>query len=156
MPGVILCPGQGDPIGVPSVPAINWDQSMATGVDAVDDWNKKVIVWLNTLLAAMLRGKGQMEIHDLLDQLGAFTAAYFAHEEECVVRHKCPAAKKNAAAHDNASMLLDSLNAEFERNGATAHLTVRIETVLMRVLTGHMKQIDSGLYPCVQAFGKTV
>ena len=44
-----------------------------------------------------------------------------------------------------------SFREEFDRDGATAHLVVRIETELMRWLTTHIKRTDTQLAPCVKA-----
>ena len=40
--------------------------------------------------------------------------------------------------------------AVIERDGATAHLVVRIETELMKWLSSHIKRTDTQLAPCVK------
>ena len=52
-------------------------------------------------------------------------------------------------------MVLVGLKTEFERDGATAHLAVRLQTEGLRLFVGHIRTIDTQLYPCVQALGKT-
>ena len=137
------------------MPAIIWDASMSTGVQALDDQHKQVIAWLNDLLAAMLQGKGHAEIEGLLDQINSYTAAHFRHEEDCMARYKCPAAHKDAADHARISKVLGALNAEFERDGATAHLAVLLQTEGIRLFVGHIRRIDTQLYPCVRALEET-
>ena len=41
---------------------IQWDQSMATGIDSVDAQHKQLIAWLNDLLAAISQGRARPEI----------------------------------------------------------------------------------------------
>ena len=137
------------------MPAILWDESMTTGVKALDDDHKQVIAWLNDLLEAMLEGKGHSEIKELLDRLGRYTTMHFRHEEECMARYNCPAARADAVDHARLSGVLRDLMAEFERDGTTAHLTVRIQTEGLRLFVGHIRGIDTQLYPCVQACQQT-
>jgi len=137
------------------VPAINWNKSMSTGVQSLDDEHRQVIAWLNKLLEAMLQGKGHAEIEGLLDKINRYTAIHFRHEEECMARYKCPAAQKDAADHARISKVLAALNAEYERDGATTQLTVRLQTEGIRLFVGHIRRIDTQLYPCVRALEKT-
>lgn len=133
------------------MPTIQWDQSMATGVDSVDAQHKQLIAWLNDLLAAVSQGRAGSEIQGLLDQLGTYSATHFGHEEECMVRYKCPAAEQNMLAHKDFVVTLAALRDEFDRDGATAHLVVRVEVEMLRWLTTHIKRTDTQLLPCVQA-----
>jgi len=133
---------------------IRWDQSMTTGVDTIDDQHKQLITWLNDPLAAMSQGKGRAEVQRLLDDLGTYASTHFGHEEECMQRYKCPAAQANVAAHREFVQIFDGFKAEFEHGGATVYLLVRIESELMRWLTGHIRRTDTLLYACVKPLAK--
>ena len=61
-----------------------------------------------------------------------------------------PATAQNIAQHKEFILTFTSFREEFERDGATAHLVVRIETELMRWLSGHIKRTDTQLAPCVK------
>jgi hemerythrin len=133
------------------MPTIQWDQSMATGIDTVDAQHKQLIAWLNDLLAAVSQGRAGSEIQGLLDRLGTYSATHFGHEEECMVMYKCPAAEENLLAHKDFVVTLAALRDDFERDGATAHLVVRVEVEMLRWLTTHIKRTDTQLLPCVKA-----
>ncbi|HEX7492068.1 MAG TPA: hemerythrin family protein [Candidatus Limnocylindrales bacterium] len=135
------------------VPTIVWDQSMTTGVDSVDDQHKQLIAWLNDLLVAMSQGRGRLELQDLLDQLGNYAVTHFGHEEGCMAKYQCPIAPKNVAQHKEFIVTFASFREEFEHDGAPAHLVVRIETELMRWLSGHIKRTDTLMAPCVKGKG---
>jgi hemerythrin-like metal-binding protein len=66
------------------MPTIQWDQSMATGLDTVDAQHKQLIAWLNDLMEAISQGRARSEIQGLLAKLGAYSAFHFGHEEECM------------------------------------------------------------------------
>jgi hemerythrin-like metal-binding protein len=133
------------------MPNIAWDSSMTTGVESLDSQHKQLITWLNDLLEAMSVGRGRSEIVGLLDQLGTYAGTHFGKEEECMTRYSCPAAAQNVDAHKDFVATFTSFRQEFDRDGATAHLVVRVEAELMKWLTTHMKRTDAQLAPCVKA-----
>jgi hemerythrin-like metal-binding protein len=132
------------------MPTIQWDLTMSTGVDAVDNQHKQLIKWLNDLLEAMSLGRGRGEIQALLAKLGGYAVTHFGYEEDCMTKYHCPAAAQNAAEHQDFIATFSSFNEEFERDGATAHLVVRMESELLRWLVGHIKRTDTQLLPCVR------
>ena len=132
------------------MPNISWDPSMTTGIESLDAQHKQLISWLNDLLSAMSLGRGRSEIEGLLAQLGNYAGMHFGLEEECMTRYHCPVAEANAAAHQDFIMTFSSFKQEFERDGATAQLVVRVESELMRWLVGHIKRMDTQLAPCVR------
>ena len=130
---------------------ISWDPSMTTGVDSIDNQHKQLIAWLNDLLSAMSVGRGRGEVSSLLDKLGGYAAMHFGHEEDCMAKYKCPVAEQNAAAHQDFIATFTTFREEFDRDGATSHLVLRVESELMRWLTNHIKRTDTQLAPCVKA-----
>jgi hemerythrin len=133
------------------MPNISWDPSMTTGVESLDAQHRQLISWLNDLLSAMSLGRGRSEVEGLLSQLGNYASMHFGLEEDCMTRYHCPVAEANAAAHRDFVVTFTSFKQEFERDGATAHLVLRVESELMRWLTGHIKGTDTHLAPCVRA-----
>jgi hemerythrin len=129
---------------------ISWDPSMTTGVEALDNQHKQLITWLNDLLEAMSMGRGRAEVDGLLDKLGGYAVMHFGHEEDCMTKFNCPVAAKNVTAHQEFVATFTNLREDFEKNGASAHLVVRVESELMRWLTGHIKGTDTQLAPCVR------
>jgi hemerythrin len=132
-----------------TMPTISWDQSMTTGVDALDNQHKQLIAWLNDLLDAMSMGRGRSETEALLDKLGGYAVMHFGNEEDCMTKYNCPVAAQNVAAHKDFVTTFGGFREEFDRTGPTAHLVVRIESELMRWLTSHIKGVDTHLADCV-------
>ncbi len=136
------------------MPSISWDPSMSTGVDSVDAQHRQLIAWLNDLLSAMAVGQGRAEIVELLNNLSGYSSMHFGHEEECMVRYNCPAAEANVMAHRNFVTTFAALKEQFDREGATAALTMRVEAELLRWLVTHIRGTDVQLAPCVAAAAK--
>ncbi len=133
------------------MPTIQWDQSMATGIDSVDAQHKQLIAWLNDLLVSISQGRARSEVQGLLDQLGTYAATHFGNEEGCMARYKCPVAERNVRAHNQFVTTFTGLRDEYDREGASAKLVVRVEVELLRWLSTHIKRTDTQLLPCVQA-----
>ena len=133
---------------------IQWEQSMSTGIDSVDNQHKQLISWLNELLGAMKEGKGRAGIQSLLDELAGYAATHFSHEEDCMVKYHCPAAIQNIEAHKQFVRVFGAFKAEFERTGPTSDLVLRTKSELMAWLTNHIKGTDAQLYPCVKLAAK--
>ena len=123
---------------------------MTTGIEALDNQHKQLITWLNDLLEAMSMGRGRAEVDGLLDKLGGYAVMHFGHEEDCMTKYNCPVAAKNVDAHQEFVATFTNLREDFDKNGASAHLVVRVESELMRWLTGHIKGTDTQLAPCVR------
>lgn len=129
--------------------AIKWDESMSTGVESLDAQHRQLITWLNELLVAMSEGRGRAELDRLLSQLGGYATLHFSNEEACFEKYRCPLAAQNAEAHKQFIATFQSMRDEFDRDGPTSHLVVRVETELMRWLTTHIKRTDTTLKPCL-------
>ena len=129
---------------------ISWDPTMSTGIDTLDNQHKQLISWLNDLLAAMSEGRGRANVESVLDRLGAYAVMHFDHEEDCMNRYRCPVAAQNEAAHKDFVATFTALREDFEREGATAHLVIRVENELMRWLTNHIRATDTKLLPYVK------
>jgi hemerythrin len=135
------------------MPTISWDVSMSTGVDTLDNQHKQLIAWLNDLLDAISLGRSGAEVARLIDRLSGYTVMHFGGEEACMEHYRCPVAARNAAAHREFVLTLAAFKGEYEATGVTAQLAVRVQTELMRWLTGHIKRIDAQLGHCVTDTG---
>jgi hemerythrin len=123
---------------------------MSTGVDSLDSQHKQLITWLNDLLEAMSLGRGRAEVDPLLKQLGGYAALHFDNEEACFEKYNCPFAAQNIDAHKDFVATFQAFRDEFDRDGASSHLVVKVESELMRWLAGHIKRTDTQLKPCVR------
>jgi hemerythrin len=75
---------------------------------------------------AMEQGRSRAEVGTVLDELDRYTAVHFSHEEECMFRYECPAAQLNAREHQEFLRTVSRFRADFEANGATTKLVLRV------------------------------
>jgi hemerythrin len=123
---------------------------MSTGIETVDNQHKQLIGWLNDLLVAISEGRSRPEIQPILAKLGGYAVTHFGFEEDCMTKYRCPVAAQNAAAHQQFVETFNSLSDEYDRDGASARLVVRMESELLRWLVTHIKRVDTHLLSCVQ------
>ena len=123
--------------------------TMSTGADSVDAQHRKLFDLMNLLVADMQAGRARDAIGMVLDDLAEYAATHFSHEEECLARFSCPAAAQNKAAHAAFVQTFTGLKAEFDRQGPTATLAIRMQQELSRWITGHILGVDVKLRPCI-------
>jgi hemerythrin len=131
--------------------AIRWDDSMATGVAKVDDQHRMLISCLNELLNAMAQGKGRTEIDRVLARLGDYTATHFGYEEQCMTTYRCPVASQNKRAHDDFIATFTAFRRDFDAEGATSALAMRVQRELADWVARHIRGVDVHLRSCVKA-----
>ena len=132
------------------MPTIQWDSTMSTGIEVIDNQHKQLISWLNDLLVAISEGRSRAEIQPVLAKLGGYAVTHFGFEEDCMTKYQCPVATQNAAAHEQFVATFNSLSDEYDREGPSARLVVRMESELLRWLVTHIKRVDTHLLPCVK------
>lgn len=125
--------------------AIQWDRSMATGVERVDAQHRELIRQVNAFAEAMATGRGRTELGKMLDFLGKYTVDHFAEEEACMDRFHCPAAEANRTAHRQFLARFKELRAKFDAQGAQATLALDIHRELSEWLVKHIGAIDTQL-----------
>ncbi len=126
-----------------------WDGSMATGLESVDDQHRRLIALLNQLQVAMGEGRSRTEIGQILGGLRAYAGLHFSHEEECMTRYGCPVAEQNAREHREFVAVVRDFVDEYEREGASPKLVLRVESQLAWWLENHILATDVQLRPCV-------
>jgi len=129
--------------------SITWNESLSTGVAAVDNQHKELIRQLNALHGAMSRGEGREEITKILDFLGDYVVRHFADEEREMARLACPAAAENKRAHAQFIAMFKDLRGRHEATGASTTLLLKINEALSAWLVEHIKKIDTQLTKCL-------
>jgi len=62
--------------------AIEWNDSLEMGIEAMDEQHKRLVEIYNELHAAMMQGKGHKQMREILSQLVDYTELHFSSEEE--------------------------------------------------------------------------
>ncbi|WP_272701336.1 bacteriohemerythrin [Desulfovibrio sp. Fe33] len=80
-------------------PLIVWDDSIATGIDLIDDQHKELVKLINRLNSAMLQGKGKAMIGETLEELRRYTSFHFNQEETLFEKYGYSETEEHKSVH---------------------------------------------------------
>lgn len=130
--------------------AIVWTDSMSTGVAEVDAQHKELLDAVNSLGEAMQTGKGKAEIESILTFAGHYAQKHFTCEEQYFDQYDCPDKTQNKDAHAQFVERFTALMAEFQEQGESFALMMRIYNELSTWLVQHILGVDTKLRPYVK------
>ncbi len=124
---------------------MTWNDSMSTGVAALDAQHKEIFRGVNELHDAMLAGRGRDELGKTLSYLAQYAAMHFAKEEECMAKYQCPAAAANLSAHRAFVQKVSGFQERLKTEGASSALVLALKHELADWLTSHICRVDTQL-----------
>jgi hemerythrin len=127
--------------------AIQWDKSLAVGVQIVDQQHQELFRKVNGLMEALLKGQPKSELEGLLGFLGTYVIEHFGTEEKLMAQYRYPDAPKHKQQHADFVKTFVAVKAEFEKTGATAGVSIAVNKVVCNWLREHIGGSDI-------AFGK--
>ena len=124
------------------VPRIRWDESLATGIRAVDVQHKLLVEIINDLGDAIAHGKGTAEISRVLSFLKYYASWHFEREEECMEKNRCAAAEINKKAHCQFVMTFLAFESEISGSGGSQEMALRMHGELTSWIVRHIRGVD--------------
>jgi len=122
--------------------AIDWDDSLTTGVADIDEQHRELFRRFNSLIAACNQGRGREEVLHTLRFLDDYIRRHFREEELLQQRCNFPGYQEHRTQHENFIATTEALTAQFRSEGATLELLVRTNTTLMEWLVSHIRRMD--------------
>ena len=125
--------------------------TMGTGAESVDAQHKQLVDIINHLLTAMATGRAKDDVGGILNDLAKYATTHFSHEEACMAKFSCPVAQQNKDAHAAFVKTFLAMKADFDRDGPSATMAIRMQRELSEWIAGHIVGIDVKLKPCIPA-----
>ncbi len=124
--------------------AIEWSDSLATGVEWQDRQHKELFRRINSLIEAMNVGLGKEEVLRLLSFLDEYFVVHFEAEEQAMSRFKYPGTITHLAEHMD---FIEKISAfERECKGGVASVTVvKVQRTVVDWLISHVGTADREL-----------
>jgi len=146
-------PAAASQVRTPSTPdLIVWDQErMTTGFGEIDEQHKELIQMINRLHQACLNGTGKTELGQMMKFLGEYVQTHFAHEEELMEKHRCPAKGGNKAAHLKFLQEFQKIAQDFETKGGNTAIVLGLKGLVAEWLTTHICNVDTKLRACARS-----
>ena len=96
---------------------IEWDESIALHIPAIDAQHKELIGWINALYDAVQKGEGAQLIDEILQKLINYVCEHFAAEEQLMLSYNFPDFTSHRQEHDYFVQKLKEIqNGKFAKN----------------------------------------
>lgn len=122
--------------------AIEFTDSLAVGLDNIDDQHKVLFEKVNTLLEACSAGQGKTVILDTLEFLRDYTKEHFGDEEKYMLSINYPEYDNQKKLHTTFINELEKINDEYNESGNKLLLTLSINSMVVKWLTNHISIED--------------
>lgn len=124
---------------------IEWRDSLAIGVAAIDNQHKELLLRFDRLLNACQAGQGIDELKKLQKFLGEYVITHFNDEEALQRHHKYPDYEAHHAEHVYFIERINKLKEETEQEGISTHHVVETNNMLLKWLLNHISKVDTKL-----------
>ena len=134
---------------------LQWNQQFVTGNSKIDSQHRALISQINRLEEmAHNTNPNRQEVEfilNLVDFVENYTKMHFAHEEDCMNRHRCPAHQENKAAHGQFLEFFREFKRRFEAEGCRPTVLKELHDTCSSWIQDHILKIDTRLKPCLDA-----
>lgn len=124
---------------------IQWRDSLAIGVEAIDNQHKELLLRFGRLLDACQEGKGVEELKKLLTFLEEYVHTHFKDEEALQRLHRYPGYGVHRAEHLFFIDQINKLKSETQSEGFSTHHVVETNNMLLKWLLNHISKVDTEL-----------
>ena len=119
---------------------IQFDESLETGIDVVDDQHRSLIEIYNHLDAAFHAHRGQREMAEILARLFQYTKIHFETEEALMERYDYDGLEAHRAEHVALVEQLKKFVIRFKRN--EERISVEMLNFVANWVTRHIQESD--------------
>lgn len=130
------------------MPLIEWDEGMCLGVPEIDEEHKKLVELLNKLVDVNAAGERPDVLGRIVDQLVAYTAYHFLHEEKLFLGTDYPDADFHVAEHRALTVRVLDIQRKI-RLGGVDGLSEELLVFLKEWLIHHTQGVDRGYVPYI-------
>jgi hemerythrin len=131
--------------------AYQWDSSLETGHEKIDNQHRQLIAALNSIIEASRDGRGSDEIFKTLDFLTGYTIMHFADEEKLQVQYDYPDYLIHKRYHNDFKVTIGKLTQRLVKEGPTEDMVHAVTTAVGDWLLNHIKGDDFRMAAYVKA-----
>jgi len=121
---------------------IKWKESLALGIDEIDDQHRALFDRMNHFLDACDEGRGSEELVPLLRFLDDYARFHFEAEERLQESHGYRHAESHRTDHRRFIAMLRELKGTFLREGPTPKVAEEVNQALVEWLLKHVAGRD--------------
>lgn len=122
--------------------AIEWDESLATGIATIDKQHQELFRRVDALYEACRLGKGKEEASKTLKFLEAYVMEHFGTEENFMVEYDYHAYSEHKGEHLKFMEDIAELRNKFEKEGPNVLSVVLLNRAVSDWLRNHIRKKD--------------
>jgi len=122
--------------------AYQWDSTLETGYDKVDNQHKQLVAALNALIEASRSGKGDKAVMETMDFLTGYAVKHFSDEEKLQVQYDYPDYLNHKRIHDDFKKTVTELTEHVIKEGPSVRVVNEVTNSLGAWLINHIKGDD--------------
>jgi len=119
-----------------------WNQSLATGVAAIDEQHKSIIDEMNKIFEAGKSGKGPEEVMSTIRFLKDYVQKHFFQEEQLQLKSRYPKYNQHKQAHVEFINIVNKLFERFNNEGATLAVMMDVNKTIADLFIKHINNVD--------------
>ncbi len=127
-----------------------WNPDLALGVPTVDAQHQEIFRRINRLLESARNGEGRKELADTLEFLTQYVVQHMAAEELIMIRAAYPEYAAHRQQHLDFMNQVFQLKLQFDREGASTDLVLKVQKELTGWLRVHIQKEDRKLASFMQ------
>jgi hemerythrin len=135
--------------------AYQWDSSLETGYERVDNQHRQLVAAVNNLMEASKGGKGDRAVMDTLEFLTGYAIKHFADEEKLQLDYDYPDYPNHKRIHDDFKVTVEELTQRVVKEGPTTELIDIVSSAIGSWLLNHIKGDDFRMAAFVKATART-
>ncbi|MEO0288940.1 MAG: bacteriohemerythrin [candidate division WOR-3 bacterium] len=117
-----------------------WNDSLKTGNEKIDEQHQKLIGMINLLYTSMKKGEGKNVLEKLLKELLDYTKYHFETEEKIFSKIKDKNIEKHIKEHSDFTFKINEFKLRFE--SGEKFFTIELLNFLKDWLLNHIKKVD--------------
>ncbi len=132
--------------------AIEWSESLSTGIEWQDFQHKELFSRINSLLDAMDMGLGKTEILRLIEFLDEYVVVHFDAEEQAMHNYGYPDTLAHLEEHTRFVDYVAGIR-EDAAGGVSSGLVIKVQSRIVDWLLNHVGGIDKSLGAYIKKAG---
>jgi hemerythrin len=130
---------------------LEWNESLATGIEVIDAQHKELIKRIDALDLAMY-GKAKVELVIMLEYLASYVEAHFNAEEEMMMKVHYPDFSSHYEEHKKFKQIYSRILQEYKVKGADNYLAMELDREVRKWLEHHLMVTDAAYVPYCKGY----
>ncbi|MCA1961600.1 MAG: bacteriohemerythrin [Desulfomonile sp.] len=124
---------------------VSWTPRLTTHVDTIDEQHKELYQRLNSVVDAIMQGKGKEEVEQFINFLLEYTRFHFGTEERYMEQFQYPGILTHKTDHERLTREVQTMAEQLRSRGADSMLVVSVTQQMGQWLGDHIGTIDTAL-----------